>query len=88
MEKAVEMDPDYASPHALLAEALHARVILGWSEFPANDLQRGAALARRAITLAPGEPDGHRALGRFLALSSEYDKALAELHRAIDTMEH
>ena len=84
MERAVEMDPDYASTHALLAEAIHARVILGWSEFPDDDLRRGEALARRAIALAPSEPDGHRALGLFLVIKEEHEKALTELRRAIE----
>ena len=41
-------------------------------------------MARKAIALAPDEPDGHRALGRLHLLLSEYDRAQQALQRAID----
>ncbi len=82
--KAIKIDPNYAAPHALLAEALAMKVMLGWSGLPDRDLARGQELARKAIRLAPGEPDGHRALGFSLVLRTEYDQASSELRRAIE----
>lgn len=84
MTKAMELDPSYAIAPALLAEALFVHVVLGWAALPDDDLRSGEALARRAIALAPDEPDGHRALGRFLVLRTEYDQARTELRRAIE----
>jgi tetratricopeptide (TPR) repeat protein len=47
-------------------------------------LATAESLARRAILLAPDEPDGHRALGRILIVRGEYDLAQSELRRAIE----
>jgi adenylate cyclase len=53
---AIELDPNYATAHALLAEALYSQTILGWTEFPDRELSRGGDEARKAIALAPDEP--------------------------------
>ncbi len=82
--EAIKIDPGYAAAHALLAEALFMKVILGWSGLPDRDLSRGEELARKAIRLAPDKPDGHRALGRSLVLRTEYEQASNELRRAIE----
>ena len=82
--KAIELDPNYAAARALLAEALYSQAILGWTEFPDRELARGAEEARKAIALAPDEPDGYRALGRILLARAEYDQAQNALKRAIE----
>jgi len=82
--RAIEKDPDYAAAHALLSEAILARVVLGWTEFGDSELARGETLARRAIAIAPDEPDGYRALGRFLSLRGDYTESIATLRRAIE----
>ena len=82
--KAIELDPNYAAARALLAERSTRMAILGWTEFPDRELSRGAAEARKAIALAPNEPDGYRALGRILLTRAEYDQAQNALKRAIE----
>lgn len=82
--RALEMDPNYATAHALLAEALYSQVVLGWTEFADRELLRGADEARKATALAPDEPDGYRALGRILLARAEYDQAQNALKRAIE----
>ncbi|OCK56876.1 adenylate/guanylate cyclase domain-containing protein [Bradyrhizobium sp. LMTR 3] len=82
--KAIELDPNYAAARALLAEALYSMAILGWTEFPDQELARGAAEARKAITLGPNEPDGYRALGHILLARTEYDQAKDAVKRAIE----
>lgn len=82
--KAIELDPNYAAARALLAEALFSMAVLGWTEFPDQELARGAAEARKAIALAPNEPDGYRALGYILVAGTEYDQAKDALKRAIE----
>jgi len=84
MTKAVELDPNYATSHALLAEAIYSQVVQGWTEFPDHELARAEDLARRAIALGPDEPDGHRILGRILLIRAEYEPARNALQRAID----
>jgi TolB-like protein/Tfp pilus assembly protein PilF len=82
--KAIELDPNYAMARALLAEALYSQAVLGWTEFTDRELARGADEARKAIALAPDEPDGHRALGRIHLARAEYDQAQHALRRAIE----
>ena len=84
VDRAIELEPTYATAHALLADSVYTRVVLGWTEFPDQDLTRAEASARRAIELAPDEPDGYRALGRVLVVRGEYEQAQAALQRAID----
>jgi adenylate cyclase len=82
--KAIELDPNYATARALLAEALYSMAVLGWTEIPDQELARGAAEARKAIALAPNEPDGYRALGYILLSRTEYDQAKDAVKRAIE----
>ncbi len=82
--EAIELDPNYATAHALLAEALYSQAVLGWTEFPDRELSRGGDEARKAIALAPDEPDGYRALGRILLARAEYEQAQNALQRAIE----
>jgi adenylate cyclase len=82
--KAIELDPNYAAAHALLAEGLSSMAILGWTEFPDRELARAAAEAEKAIALAPNEPEGYRALGRVHVNRAEYDHAQNALKRAVD----
>lgn len=82
--RAIEVDPNYATARALLAEGLRSMVILGWTEFPDQELARAETEARKAIALAPNEPDGYRALGRILLDRSDYGPAEVALKRAIE----
>jgi tetratricopeptide (TPR) repeat protein len=84
ISKAIELDPNYAAAHALMADALYSLAVLGWAEFPDRELSRGAAEAREAIALAPDQPDGYRALGHLLLAGAEYDQAQNVLKRAIE----
>jgi class 3 adenylate cyclase/TolB-like protein/Tfp pilus assembly protein PilF len=82
--EAIERDPGYATAHALLADALYSQAVLGWTEFPDRELSRSAEEARKAIALAPDQPDGYRALGRVHLLRGEYEQAQNALRRAIE----
>jgi len=82
--EAIALDPNYGLARALLAEALYSQAILGWTEFPDRELSHGIDEARKAIALAPDQPDGYRALGRILLARAEYDQAQNALKRAIE----
>jgi adenylate cyclase len=84
ISKAIELDPNYSAARALFAEALRSQAILGWTEFPDRELSRGEEEARKAIALAPDQPDGYRALGRILLDRTEYEQAQNALRRAIE----
>jgi adenylate cyclase len=62
----------------------YSQVVLGWTEFTDRQLSRGADDARKAITLAPDQPDGYCTLGRILLVRAAYDQARSALKRAIE----
>ena len=78
--KAIELDPT-------IARAAGGGAVLasdpGLVESRSRAL-RGADEARKAIALAPNDPDGYRALGRILLARAEYDQAQNALKRAIE----
>jgi adenylate cyclase len=82
--EAIKLDPNYALAHALLADALYSMAVLGWTEFPERELSHAADEARKAMALAPNEPDGYRVLGRILLARAKYDQAENALKRAIE----
>src|SRR5262249_6132853 len=84
ISKAIELDPNYAAAHALMADALYSLAVLGWTEFSDRELSRGTAEAREAIALAPDPPHGYRAPRRPLPARAEYDQAQNALKRAIE----
>ena len=82
-ERAIELDPEYALPHSLLAMILR----LDWQRGIAGSralLDRAFALAKRGVELSAGESTSHVAMG-FLYLERRcYDLALMHLERAIE----
>jgi adenylate cyclase len=82
--KAIEQDPNYAAAHALYSDALRSMAIGGWTEFTDREMSRSSEEARKAIELAPNEPDGYRALGRVQVTRGEYRQAQDNLKRAIE----
>jgi TolB-like protein/tetratricopeptide (TPR) repeat protein len=75
-EEATAHDPDFAAAHAALAEVLLLQNI--------KELDRGAAAARRAVTLDPNLPEAHAALGVARTWQWNWDGAEASFQRAID----
>ena len=49
-----------------------------------NDQQGAIRMRRRAVQMAPEDPDGHYYLGVILAESAQLDEAVKELRRAIE----
>ena len=86
LARAIEIDPDYAAAHALMAEFHSLRYGQGWSENFAAD---GEAVARYANQAIDRDPTDARALA-FLAHSKAFlqrdtDAALPLFERALDT---
>jgi adenylate cyclase len=82
-ERAIELDPEYALPHSLLAMILR----LDWQRAIAGSpalLDRAFALAKRGVQLSAGESTSHVAMG-FLYLERRcFDLALKHLERAVE----
>ena len=82
LERAIELDPDYAEAHALLAQNLWAH----WAHFgaPENPI-RGLALemGQRAVALDPNDAWGHAVLGMLMAYEFKWAESDAEFATAL-----
>lgn len=79
LTRAIELDPDYAMAHALMAHTLLSK------SFYDDDLsarERAADYARRAISLDPAEPWGHGVLGFCLTFLGRVPEAGMHFDRA------
>jgi adenylate cyclase len=82
--RAIELDPNFCSPHVGLAFASVSDYVNAWIADPASALDEGERWARRAIELDERQPGGHVALGNVLVWRRRYDEALAHIHRAVE----
>jgi serine/threonine-protein kinase len=78
LERALQLDSTFAEASALLS-SFHAYAFLyGFDRSPAR-LARAREAAERALAVDPGNPNGHRALGRYFLLGHrDYERALQE----------
>jgi adenylate cyclase len=81
--RAIEIDLNFAAPHAGLALAAILDYINDWALDPAQALDEADRWARRAIELSDQEPVSHMALGNVLLWRRDHDGALAEFARMI-----
>ncbi len=82
-QRAIQIDPNYAAAHALLADAYGRMGEAGWMPY-SEAFSRQTAEALRAIELDDGLPEPHLALA-FAALNGSWNWATAqrELERAL-----
>jgi len=81
--RAIEIDPNFAAPHAGLALASVTDYVSDWAPDAAQALDEAERWARRAVELSDQEPVSHMALGGVLLWRRDYDGALAECRRMI-----
>ena len=81
--RAIEIDPNFAAPHAGVALAALAEYVSGWAAEPAQALDETERWARRAVELNDQEPVSHMALGSALLWRRDHAGALAEFRRMI-----
>jgi TolB-like protein len=82
LEKAIKLDPNYATAHAQLAVAHYYGFEFGWSAAPSESLAKGLAFARRAVELDPMNSYGHLFLAYGQFYSRQYDTGWAHVERA------
>ncbi|MHC4409883.1 MAG: tetratricopeptide repeat protein, partial [Planctomycetota bacterium] len=83
LERAIKLDPDFASAHAGLAFGLYYRIILGFTPDRGVDLAQALESGRIAVRLDENDPFAHVALGRVHTNIGEHDNAIAACDRAI-----
>ena len=83
-EKAIELDPQYASAYTALGWCYHLKVEFGWTEFIEQTSQRAVSLAQKALSFDDFQPSAHELLGSVYIRKGQYDLAAAELQQALD----
>ena len=81
--RAIELDPNFAAPHAGLSLAAISDYVSDWAPDPAQALVEAERWARRAVELNDQEPVSHMALGSALLWRRNHAGALAEFRRMI-----
>jgi adenylate cyclase len=81
--RAIEIDPNFAAPHAGLALAAISDYVSDWALDPAQALDEAETWARRAIELNDQDPVSHMALGNVLLWRRDHEGALAHFRRMI-----
>jgi adenylate cyclase len=80
-QEALELDPDYAFAHAVLA---HAKSLLVHQPQPADTEAEALASIRRALELAPDDPLVHHCHAALLGNLGRTDDAILAWERAIE----
>jgi len=86
LERAVELDPNFAVAHAMLSRA-HSWIYHFRHDFTAVRLEMAKESAERALALQPGLPEGHCALGWYYYQGlRDYDRAVEEFALAAEVL--
>jgi TolB-like protein/class 3 adenylate cyclase len=83
-EKAIALDPKYATAYNLLATTYMNEVLLGLSEDPRLSLKRAMELTQKAIALDNSLAWPHALLGWIYTLMLQHDKGIAECEQAVN----
>jgi adenylate cyclase len=81
-QRAIELDPNYATAYVGLGRTYRVAVGHGWTEFLNEALQKAQDLAEQALRLQDSA-DAHDLLGSIYLVRGRYDLAIQELERAI-----
>jgi adenylate cyclase len=82
-ERAIELDPRFASAYAGLAYALYSNILLGASPDRGADLERSLKASKTAVGLDDHDPFAYVALARSYMLMAQHEAAMAASDKAI-----
>ena len=82
-QQAIALDPNYAEAYAALGWTHYEAAVSGWSEFPEDEVKQAESLAHKALALDPATTNAYRLLSIVAVFRREYDRALAEIDRAL-----
>jgi adenylate cyclase len=83
LQRAIDLDPGFASAHAFLALTHGLDYLNRWSRSPQASREEGEAAATRAVAADDHDPCAHWALGLVRLYSRQNDAAVAEVERAL-----
>ncbi len=81
-ERAIHLDPEFSTAYVALGFTHFHEWTFGWSRDP-QSLERAFELAQRTLDLDDSLPLGHHLLGKVYLWKKQYEKAIAELEKAI-----
>ncbi len=82
--RAIDLDPTYAAAYVGLGSVERNSMLYGWAADPVEALQRAESLAKKAIGLDDSNSGAHVLLGTVYLSFRQYERAVDELHRALD----
>jgi len=81
-ERAIDLDPEFAAAYGALGFTYFHEWTFGWSK-DLRSLEHAFELAQRTLDLDASLPSGRHLLGKVYSRKKQYEKAIAELKRAI-----
>lgn len=84
LQKAIELDPNFASAHGGYAFSMYVHLLMGISDDRAMDLDRGLDAGLRAVALDGNDPFAHVGLGRIRIMRAEHEQAITSFDRALE----
>jgi serine/threonine protein kinase/cytochrome c-type biogenesis protein CcmH/NrfG len=84
LERAVELDPQFSTAWARLAETGMWEIIYGWTGNPDQTIAHALAQARRAVAIDPRDAEAHAELAFVLMTAGEGYAAIEEARRGTE----
>jgi tetratricopeptide (TPR) repeat protein len=88
LERAIDIDANYAAAHAMLGSVISEKVINCVSVNPDMDRAKARELVERARSLEPRDSFVARMTGCVFAYCGDYDRAIRILRRAVKAFDH
>ncbi|MEN8798066.1 MAG: tetratricopeptide repeat protein [Flavobacteriaceae bacterium] len=83
-EKAIKLDPEFASAYVGLGQTYRVQAEYGWTEFQTQALQKARDLALIALNKDESNADAYALLGYIETYFGQYDLAIKHLNHAIE----
>jgi adenylate cyclase len=84
LQKAAELDPQYARAHVGLAWTHGQNAWQGFVDTPDASIKQALESAKRAVELDPAFAEAHMALGELLMSTGNREKGVASFRRAVE----
>lgn len=84
LEKAIEIEPDFANAYALLALCYAQMGIVGWMRPVRQAYEKARSFGEKAVRLAPSSAEANHALALVLAVTGQAQKAISVASHATE----
>jgi class 3 adenylate cyclase/TolB-like protein/Tfp pilus assembly protein PilF len=82
-QRAIDLDPNYASAYAALGVVHYEAAVSGWTEFPNDEIDRAEVLAKKALALDSAATKAYLLLAYASMFRKDYDRALVQVDQAL-----